>query len=116
MIRNVLFEDFKTVRVIKSSPTSVDDIQTAQTFRLDPIAPNPVRTETTIRYTLTASQHVNLDVYDNIGFHVATLVNGDQTPGDYQQAFVVNGLPSGTYMVQLRASGERRMQAMVVVR
>ena len=116
VIRNVLFEDFKTVRVIKSSPTSVDDSQTAETFKFDPIAPNPVRTETKIRYTLNVSQHVTLDVYDSIGFHVATLVNGEQTAGDYQQAFVVNGLPSGTYMVQLRANGDRRMQAMVVVR
>ncbi|MCX6140812.1 MAG: DUF1501 domain-containing protein [Candidatus Kapabacteria bacterium] len=116
VIRNVLFDEFKTVRVIKKSTTDVDDTQIADTFSLDPIAPNPVRTETSIRYTLKTSQNVRLEIFDSIGFHVATLVNEDQSPGAYVQSFVVNNLPSGTYFVQLRANGDRRTQAMVVVR
>jgi len=116
IIRSVLFGDFQTVRVIRAGTTSVSETERATTFSMEPIAPNPSRTDASVRYTLASPQYVRLEVFDNIGFHVATLVNEEQGAGEYQQPFTVNGLPSGTYMVQLRANGERRTQAIVVVR
>ncbi len=116
VIRSVLFGDFTTVPVIKTSPTSVAETEVGNGFRFDPIAPNPVRSVANIRYTLATPQHIRLEIFDSIGFHVATLVNEQQLAGDHQTPFTIAGLPSGTYMVQLRSNGDRKTQAMVVVR
>jgi uncharacterized protein (DUF1501 family) len=116
-VREVLFGDFPTVKVIKGSTTSVDDAaRYAAAVRFDAVAPNPVRTTATVRYTLQASRHVRLDVFDAIGLHIATLVDASQDAGEHSVTFDASRLPSGTYMAQLRTDGVRLHQAIVVTR
>ncbi len=118
-IKDILFGSFSTVKVIKGGTTSVDAEEATQqgaAWTFQAIAPNPVRSEATIRYDLRSSHRVRLDVFDNLGFHVATLVNEQQDAGSYAQTFAATGLPSGTYMVQLTLNDERAHQAMIVAK
>jgi uncharacterized protein (DUF1501 family) len=118
-IKDILFGSFSTVKVIKSGTTSVDSEENAQqgnAWTFQSIAPNPVKSEAFIRYELRAPHQVRLDVFDNLGFHVATLVQQQQDAGQYEQPFSVSGLPSGTYMVQLTLNNERAHQAMIVAK
>jgi hypothetical protein len=118
-IKDILFGSFSTVKVIKSGTTSVDaeeKVQHGNAWTFQSIAPNPVKAEAFIRYELRASHQVRLDVFDNLGFHVATLVHQQQDAGLYEHPFSVSGLPSGTYMVQLTLNNERAHQAMIVAK
>ena len=45
--------------------------------------PNPFKTQTAIRYSLTATTKVTLSIYDISGKLVKTLVNEHKKPGDY---------------------------------
>ncbi len=115
-VREVLFGDFPTVKVIKGSTTSVDDAaQYAAAVRFDPVAPNPVTTSAELRFTLQASRRVRIDVFDAIGLHVATLLDEERAEGTHAIAFDAARLPSGTYLAQLRA-GEARLHQAIVVR
>jgi uncharacterized protein (DUF1501 family) len=119
VIKDILFGKFTTVQVIKGGATSVDAEEQAKqgnAWTLQPIAPNPVKSQATIRYDLRASHRVRLDIFDNLGFHVATLVNEQQDSGTYEHQFAVSGLPSGTYMVQLTVNDQRAHQAMIVAK
>lgn len=117
VVKDILFQEFSTVKVIKGGgTTSVQEDHVANGFTLAPIAPNPVRGSANIRYTLTSSARVRMDVFDNLGFHVATVVDAEQTADAYQYAFDTASIPSGTYFVQVRVGNERAAQPMVVVR
>lgn len=118
MVAKVLLSDFQTVKVIKSTtpPVSVQEDAIAQQFTLKAIAPNPVSSDVMFSYTLNGTAMVSLEVFDNIGFHVATVQKQEVSAGDYSVPYNVQSLPSGTYMVQLRAGNERKTQTMLVLK
>lgn len=116
VISDVLFGDFETIKVIKGGATSVDETESNTIFSLNKVAPNPVVSQAKISYTIKESTRVRLDVFDAAGFHVSTLVDIAQTPDTYEVQFAAGNLPSGTYLVQLRAGGLSQAQHMVVTR
>jgi len=84
------------------NPTPPADILLEQNF------PNPFHPSTTIKYTLSASNHVSLKIYNLKGLEIATLVEEYQTKGEYQIVWVTEGLPSGMYYCRLQADTNSR--------
>lgn len=52
-------------------------------------APNPFRGTTTITYTIPVTQHVSIEVFDDGGRKIKTLVNETKAPGTYRVEFTV---------------------------
>ena len=69
---------------VRFTPT-VDVVDAADApVRLEGAHPNPFRTQTTIRYTLTQSTAARLNVFDAAGRHVRRLLDGvAKGPGDH---------------------------------
>ena len=78
--------------------------------------PNPFTHTTTIEYTLPASGHVHLSVYDVLGREVVILADGVQHAGKHVSVFDGTSLPSGTYVYRLEASGQARTGLMTLMR
>lgn len=114
-VRSILFHDFATVPIIRRMPTSVDDVSSSA-FGINAIAPNPVRGTVNIRYLVNEAMDMHLAVYDNLGFHVATLVKGYVAPGSYTVPFHAEGLPSGSYLVRMGYGDRYRTWPLVVVK
>jgi hypothetical protein len=82
-------------------------------FSVQPIAPNPVRDRSLIRFALPVAADVKLEIYNLQGQRVATLVDGRSPPGEYAVPFgpgVSMGggagraaLPPGVYFYRFRA-------------
>ncbi len=68
--------------------------------------PNPFGRQTTVRYSLDAHCPVQVDVFDALGRRVAALVNTNAGPGEHEVAWDASGVPSGVYVIRLRA-GDR---------
>lgn len=68
--------------------------------------PNPFQTETTINYELEKEMEVIVQVFDQSGKLVATLVNGKQTAGLHQARWNAAQLPAGTYFAKASAGNE----------
>lgn len=71
--------------------------------------PNPVQSQTTIRYELKYAGYVSLKVYDLVGNVVADLINQYDSQGEHTLTWDVRGssglrLPSGSYMYELTVS------------
>jgi hypothetical protein len=64
--------------------------------------PNPFRNSTTVDYKLPVSGKVTIDVYNQIGQLVQSLVNANQNAGDYSIRMDANGLMPGIYIARLR--------------
>ncbi len=72
-------------------------------FRLDQNYPNPFNPSTTISYHLSLPARVTLKIFDVLGRHVTTLVDSQQSAGDFNVEF--NGddfsASSGVYFYKL---------------
>jgi hypothetical protein len=87
-------------------------------FLLEQNYPNPFNPITTIKYSIpyvetrplssagqvtSSLQNVTLKVYDILGSEVATLVNEEKSPGNYEVKFNGSNLPSGVYIYHLKS-------------
>ena len=78
--------------------------------------PNPFNPTTTISYTLKSSGHVRLLVYDVLGRHVATLIDGVQSAGLHRVSFSGERLTSGVYFYRVENAGTSITKKMVLVK
>ena len=90
-----------------------------ETAVLRPNYPEPFRQQTTLEYSLPERQHVRLSVYDVLGRHVETVVNGRKAAGFHQVRWPSSGgrsMASGVYFVRLKAGTTTKTERVVVVR
>jgi hypothetical protein len=74
--------------------------KTAQLFNF----PNPFHGSTTISYTLANDSHVTLQVFDQSGKRIASLLDADQKAGTYTLPFTAARLAPGVYHYQVVAT------------
>ncbi|MCD4794062.1 MAG: T9SS type A sorting domain-containing protein [Bacteroidales bacterium] len=66
--------------------------------------PNPFSESVLISYFIENESYVNLSIYDIAGRHIQTLINENQTAGDYQTAWSPN-VPHGLYVYRIETDG-----------
>ncbi|MDZ7725829.1 MAG: T9SS type A sorting domain-containing protein [candidate division KSB1 bacterium] len=95
--------------------------QTPLQFALMNNYPNPFNPVTTIEYSLSNTEKVELSVYNVIGEKVAELVNQEQSAGEYSIQWdgtdqMGNKVSTGVYIYQIRAGSFTSTQKMVLVK
>lgn len=95
-------------------------------FELMQNYPNPFNPVTKIKYqipsglsfprALNGNLNVTLNVYDILGNLVSTLVNGKQTPGEYEISFDGSNLSSGIYFYKLVAGNFVDTKKMMLIK
>ncbi|MBI5647529.1 MAG: VWA domain-containing protein [Ignavibacteriae bacterium] len=79
-------------------------------------SPNPYNPATTIRYTLPATTHVRLAVYDTFGRELSVLVDAEQVAGEHSAVFHAGSLPSGVYLYRLTTPSSSLSRSMLLAR
>ncbi|MBI2619055.1 MAG: T9SS type A sorting domain-containing protein [Ignavibacteriales bacterium] len=107
--------------VFTTSPSFFVDVPTVGTrsqigFALLQNYPNPFNPTTTISLSIPAAGNVRLIVYDILGRHVATLVDGWVDAGQHRVLFQAAGLSSGVYFSSMESAGLRIVRKMLLVR
>ncbi|MCX7874826.1 MAG: T9SS type A sorting domain-containing protein [Melioribacteraceae bacterium] len=107
-------------------PVNIENnIETIPTeFELYQNYPNPFNPETTIKYSIPQFEKnrseilVTLKVYDVLGKEVATLVNENQKPGNYNYQFSMKNLKlgSGVYFYELKAGNYSKTLKMLYLK
>jgi len=114
------FGDWVIAKTTLGSAVAVEDeVPAAIDGMLAPNYPNPFRGSTTIRYTVSRSDFVEVTVVDLLGRTVARLVNERKEPGEY--SVIWNGtsesgreVSAGVYVYRLRAGSAQEGRVMVV--
>ncbi|MBU1678783.1 MAG: T9SS type A sorting domain-containing protein [Bacteroidetes bacterium] len=85
-------------------------------FELSQNFPNPFNPTTKINYQLQKNSFVSVHIFDLLGSKIASLVNKEQTAGNYQIDFNGSGLSSGVYFYRLHAGDFVEIKKMMLAK
>jgi uncharacterized delta-60 repeat protein len=94
--------------------TEPKTVENTNSIMLQQNYPNPFKTNTKIVYDIPASGLVTLKIYKFTGQEIITLVNLEQTPGQYEVDFDAAGLDSGVYYYVLKVGDKSKTRTMIV--
>jgi hypothetical protein len=86
----------------------LEEIAGDRSFNLEQNFPNPVRTLTTFRFSLSESGLTELSIFNSLGEKVRTLVMEKLASGNYSTVVDLSSLGSGIYYCHL-TSGSKSM-------
>ncbi len=81
--------------------------------------PNPFNPSTKIKYSVSNTANgafVNLKIYDVLGREIATLVNENKRPGEYEVTFNGSKYPSGIYIYRIEANNYTASKKMILLK
>ncbi|MBC8203988.1 MAG: T9SS type A sorting domain-containing protein [FCB group bacterium] len=91
-------------------------VNTPVKYSLSQNYPNPFNPETTISFAIPNNGRVFLKIFNVLGEHVATLMDGELNAGYYQLNWRAEGLSSGMYFYKLEAPGFSSVKKMILMR
>lgn len=111
-------EDGNKIESVKHVEAGVDEYNTSipDRIQLEQNYPNPFNPITIIRFGLPRPADVQLTVYDRVGRHVATLVNGRRRTGTHSVTFNAGNLASGVYFYRLKTEEISTSRKMLLVK
>jgi len=99
-----------------NTPVSVQQNQFASSYALLTSYPNPFNPTATIRYSIPHTQSVTLEVFDDLGRTMATLVNEKKDAGEHSIQFDASKLGSGVYICRLVAGNKLLTNKLVLLK
>lgn len=123
-IKGVLYYSFSNYKL---APRKNDDFVNYSTdvitegnlptdFSISQNYPNPFNPSTTINYALPKEEMVVVKVYNILGQVVRTLVNQNQSAGNYTISFKANELTSGIYFYSIQAGNFNQVKKMMLIK
>ena len=99
-------------------PTSVSlvDPDIPNTYGLSQNYPNPFNPTTTMEFQLPKSGYTTLKIYNAVGQEVATLAEGQYSPGTFRATWDANGFASGMYFSRLTTGQYTETRKLMLVK
>ncbi len=112
----IYFDKFQTATGIAQQ-----GIELPLTFSLNQNYPNPFNPVTVIRYSIPSNvkgqtSNVKLAIYNSLGMEVATLINEDQSPGNYAVEFNGSNFSSGVYFYRITSGDFTEVKKMTLLK
>ncbi len=108
---NGVYGDNDLVKIEEPSTNVPEDFSLAQNY------PNPFNPSTTIEYRLPSSaRFVTLEVYDELGQKLSTLVSGIQNGGSYKVTWDGSKYSSGVYFYKLSTGNFSDTKKMLMIK
>lgn len=116
----IVVDDLRLVRPAAATPTE-PGTEVPAAYRLEPNYPNPFNPSTTLRFHLPEATEATLAVYDIMGRHVATLVQGRFAAGTHEATWTARDaagrtVSSGVYLVRLETPTFQQTRRMLLVK
>lgn len=106
------------VKVYQDITTAVEEsnMELSEGFLLNQNYPNPFNSQTIIKYTLSKSDHVELQLFDMLGKSAAVLINKVQGPGTYSVSLDASDLSSGVYTYCLKVGDKYSSRKLILIK
>jgi len=122
-IREATFvnSSFMKENVVMNDQTTVVGNDAPATFELKQNFPNPFNPTTTIGFSVPDNGHVRLKIYDILGRHVRTLVDGTYPAGNYNVMWDAtdqngNAVSAGVYFYTIQAGNHHATKRMLLLK
>ncbi|OGU77633.1 MAG: hypothetical protein A2W11_08220 [Ignavibacteria bacterium RBG_16_35_7] len=109
VIDGIVYGDTTTVGV-NDPPEQPKEFSLSQNY------PNPFNPTTNIGFRIANFGFVSLKVFDVLGREVATLVNEEKQPGEYDVEFNASHLSSGIYFYKLQTENYSSIKKMLMIK
>ena len=90
--------------------------EVAMSYSLEQNYPNPFNPSTQIKYSITKTAPVKLDIYNALGQKVTSLVDEVQNAGVYEVNFSAAGLASGIYYYSIKTNNFHSTKKMMLLK
>lgn len=98
-------------------PVSSDtDLQRPVRFFVDQNYPNPFNPSTTLRFGLPSHSEVGIQVYNVLGQHVHTVMEGELPAGTHEVTVDLGGLSTGVYLYRITTETNEITRRMVLLK
>jgi hypothetical protein len=105
-----------TVDFIPIEVTSTDNSEIPDDIRLLRNYPNPFNAHTVIEFSLTEPGMVRLEIFDNIGRRLETLVNSDYPAGVHNVTWNAKDISTGVYFYRIRTPEYDQSEKMILLK
>ncbi|MCX6150828.1 MAG: T9SS type A sorting domain-containing protein [Ignavibacteriales bacterium] len=97
--------------------TSVDNkFEIPVSYELYQNFPNPFNPSTTIKYSISKPEKINIKIYSPIGEEISILVDEYQNSGVHEIKFNANNMPSGIYIYRITAGSYSSSKKMILLK
>lgn len=110
LINGVVFGDTTLTGVYGDENIAPDKFNLFQNY------PNPFNPFTTIKFSTKERAFVELNIYDQLGREIKTLIKEEKPAGIYRLNFDASNLPSGVYFYKLRAGNFIQTRKMILMK
>lgn len=110
---------YYTLRVNQiNRPTEIDQINVNRIypFTLFQNYPNPFNPSTTIKYSLSRSMEIKIELFDCVGKKILDLDKGFRQSGDHRVELKLDNLPSGIYFYRLNTENYSSTRKLVLLK
>jgi hypothetical protein len=109
------------VEILDEWPTVLVSVRNTESgipsdYSLTQNYPNPFNPETMINYSIKEEGMVSLNIYNALGQEVMSLVNGNQSAGNYEVRLDASRLTSGIYFYKLSVNGHNFTKKMMLLK
>ncbi len=102
--------------VLTGIQTKGNNNELPSNFTLSQNYPNPFNPTTIINYSIPKAQMVTLRIYNILGQEVTTLVNQEQSAGNYKVTFDASNLASGVYFYSFKSGNFTSVKKMMLLK
>ncbi len=78
--------------------------------------PNPFNPSTTIKYSISQSSNVQINIFNLLGQKVENLFDGYQNAGEYSVLWIASEMPSGVYFAKLNSEKNSKSIKMMLLK
>ena len=107
--------NFEPLPLVSNLITGTNDFY-AQRFRLAPCYPNPAKEQTLATFFINSSINVKLDLLDNMGKVVHSILNEEREAGEHKLTINLSGISPGLYILRLNAGHLKDTQKLIIIR
>ncbi len=110
LIKNILFEDFQYIPVLKSSSVDIDEALNIK-WSLHQNYPNPFKASTRIKFE-TEGGWVQLKVFNSMGQEIDKIVDRQFTAGEHELLYEGHRLSPGIYYYRMQHNNQQLVKVM----
>jgi len=121
-VSEAMFSTSSAASINVSGIDRFDDVNLPMTFVLDQNYPNPFNPETWIAFSLSARANVDLSIFNVLGQHVKTLLNGEMEASRRHEVMwdatdeVGKRVSTGVYLYRLQVGDENKTRKMLLLK